>query len=363
MSDQESASGTTPYTGSNRDWLAVYALGGLSQDERDQAEEALAADPSLRAELAELQAVVALLPLTSPAMTPSPAGKERLLNRVERAAQTRSARPALDKSPSFTPARTWKDYLRELFSLPLVTGAALAGLVVLIGLTIMSNQRIASLNQQVTDLRFDLAAEAADRDSMEARYQTAQTEADNLRRDRQDYEGRLAQVVGRNVLLTQQVNALQAERDGLADRVAGLTDANIDYAAEMINIQTRLEELQKVTDLFSSPGTSTVIIGGTPGQEQAVGQILYNPDSDVAVMTVADLPQLAEGEVYQVLLIRGAEHDTAETFQVDPAGEGVMLVHAPFPFNTFDTIAVSIEPVGGSPQRTGEIVLLGSVTN
>ena len=64
-----------------------------------------------------------------------------------------------------------------------------------------------------------------------------------------------------------------------------------------------------------------------------------------------------------MLLVRGSEHDTAETFTVDAGGENILVVKSPSPMSIFDTVGVSIEPEGGSPQRTGEIVLLGGIVN
>ncbi|MBK8429796.1 MAG: anti-sigma factor [Chloroflexi bacterium] len=68
-----------------------------------------------------------------------------------------------------------------------------------------------------------------------------------------------------------------------------------------------------------------------------------------------------DGAGHQVLLIRDDGHDTAETFTVSTEGNGVLVVHSAEPLNTFTAVGVSIEPAGGSIQRTGEIVLLGNL--
>jgi anti-sigma-K factor RskA len=64
-----------------------------------------------------------------------------------------------------------------------------------------------------------------------------------------------------------------------------------------------------------------------------------------------------------VLLIRDDGHDTAETFAVDVQGQKALIVHAQAPLDTFTAVGISIEPKGGSPQRTGDVVVLGSLVN
>ena len=83
----------------------------------------------------------------------------------------------------------------------------------------------------------------------------------------------------------------------------------------------------------------------------------------MAILVVSDLPQLENEEVYQVLLIRGAEHDTAETFSVNAGGAHILVVQSPRPMAIFDQVGVSIEPVGGSEQRTGDVVLVGEIVS
>jgi anti-sigma-K factor RskA len=114
---------------------------------------------------------------------------------------------------------------------------------------------------------------------------------------------------------------------------------------------------------FDSSEVYAVTLPGTEEQPEASAQLVVDPESNTALLIVDGMPALPEDSVYQVLLIRGTEHETAETFRVDTEGEGVLLVHSTEPLQSFDTVGVSIEPEGGSVQRTGEIVLLGSIIN
>ena len=114
--------------------------------------------------------------------------------------------------------------------------------------------------------------------------------------------------------------------------------------------------------MFGSNSARTIEIGGTEQNPGAAATLVFDPETDLAILVVNDLPQLEGDEVYQVLLIRGSEHDTAETFTVNTGGENILIVESPQPMSIFDTVGVSIEPTGGSVQRTGDIVLLGELT-
>jgi anti-sigma-K factor RskA len=74
------------------------------------------------------------------------------------------------------------------------------------------------------------------------------------------------------------------------------------------------------------------------------------------------LAPLPSGKVYQFWLIKGDTPVSAGLFSVDTQGRGLLSVSTSEPIGSFDAIGVSIEPEGGSPQPTGDIVMLSKLS-
>jgi anti-sigma-K factor RskA len=110
----------------------------------------------------------------------------------------------------------------------------------------------------------------------------------------------------------------------------------------------------------NAPETITVSLKGTDVQPQAQGQLIANPASQSAVLVVTGLPPLEPGKTYQVWLIAGAPV-SAGLLTVDANGQGVLIVTSTESIGSFQSLGISIEPQGGSPQPTGDIVVLSDL--
>lgn len=337
--------------------LAVYALGGVTEEEAQEIEAYLAAHPDAELQLRAMMETTAALAHLAPAVRPSPSMEEQLFARI--AADAPKRVPA--HSPQRAPRQSWLDMVRSWFAMPLVGGAsvALAALVLVWAL---------SLSRQITDLRQQASNWETQAITLETRVVNLQTENNTLSND-------LTILTTQNDALQRDVQQLTAENVAtgewafsLEGQLAALLTERDEWAQEYGQVQALnaalqndLSEAQTVLTLFSSPDAYYVNLPGTESQPGAQAQMILDPDGQVAVLFVTDLEPLAAGQVYQVLLIRDDGHDTAETFAVGTAGKNALVVHAQAPFDTFTAIGVSVEPEGGSLQRTGEIILLGSI--
>ncbi|MAT97798.1 MAG: hypothetical protein CL608_11690 [Anaerolineaceae bacterium] len=332
--------------------LAVYALGGLSPEEEAEVEAYLAENPQAAALLEDAYAAVALLPYTAPPVDPSSEAEAALFARVE-ADLAAQAEPVRRTAVSTSPQPTLWDQIRAFFSLPLVTAVSLGTAVLLLiwGL---------SLNSQVQELNQDVQQFSADNSSL-------RTDFDALANENLTLTARVTELQAANQALDQQI-------DDLAQNNAELIATNNSLQTDLAQATANLDELQSYSAAleaeiaevmanqpFDSSDVYAVTLPGTEEQPEASAQLVVDPESNTALLIVDGMPALPEDAVYQVLLIRGTEHETAETFRVDTEGEGVLLVHSTEPLQSFDAVGVSVEPEGGSVQRTGEIVLLGNI--
>lgn len=339
--------------------LAVYVLGGLSPEEEAEVEAYIASNPQAASLLEEAYAAVALLPYTVPPLEPSPEAEAALFARIEADMVTTEdtpVQPSVTSPPRSKAAQsTLWDNLRAFFSMPLVTAVGLGAAVFILiwGL---------SLNRQVQDLQQEMQQLTANNGSL-------RTDFDALADENLDLSARVAELQAANQALDQQIDELVLDNADLIATSDYLENDLNQAANELTQLQAYSSSLEAelaevlATQPFDSSDVYAVTLPGTEEQPEASAQLVIDPVSNVALLVVNGMPALPEDSVYQVLLIRGTEHETAETFRVDTQGEGVLLVHSTEPLQSFDSVGVSIEPEGGSVQRTGDVVLIGSIIN
>jgi anti-sigma-K factor RskA len=149
------------------------------------------------------------------------------------------------------------------------------------------------------------------------------------------------------ILLNLQVARLRSEITGLNERLAAQSDS--------------LEKIITNLPQTNPSNVITVSLKGTEVQPQAQGQLLVNPNSQSAVLVIAGLSQLEAGKTYQIWLIDGGAPVSAGLLTVDQNGQGVFVVTSEAEIGSFNSLGISVEPEGGSPQPTGDIVVLSDL--
>jgi anti-sigma-K factor RskA len=131
--------------------------------------------------------------------------------------------------------------------------------------------------------------------------------------------------------------------------------------AQIATLQQEVESQRTVLVALSSPNAQTYAISGTTKQPQAQGHLITNGQAGSTVLVVSGLNPAEAGKTYEFWLIKDSTAVPAGLFQVNGQGLGIMQVTKEFKPGTYNAIAVSIEPNGGSPQPTGDIVMLGKI--
>jgi len=131
---------------------------------------------------------------------------------------------------------------------------------------------------------------------------------------------------------------------------------------EVGDLQASVANQEQIILYLSNPNSRSVVIAGTEHRPQAQGNVIFAPEESVGGLLITGLVPLESGLVYQLWLIEGETPRSAGTFNVDASGQAVVPLAAPKAIAEFDALGVSIEPAGGSLQPTGDIVLLGSLS-
>ena len=122
--------------------------------------------------------------------------------------------------------------------------------------------------------------------------------------------------------------------------------------------------IEQINAKISQTPASTVVtisLKGTEARPQAHGELIADPKSASAVMVVTGLGQLEAGKTYQVWLIDAGGHKSAGLLTVDANGQAVLIVTSDTAIGSFNALGISVEPDGGSPQPTGDIVVLSDL--
>lgn len=91
--------------------------------------------------------------------------------------------------------------------------------------------------------------------------------------------------------------------------------------------------------------------------QSAVGATIYiKPGEPHALLVVRNLKPLADGKVYQLWFAKAGHQLPSNIFASDPAGIATVAVDAPAPVDQYDLMMVTVEPVGGSPTPSQDVV-------
>ncbi len=149
-----------------------------------------------------------------------------------------------------------------------------------------------------------------------------------------------------------ELRQLTAERDRLArqvtalDREVGLARAEARQAAQALQI-------------LAAPSVRSIVLAGQKSTPGAAGHTYVNPQTRDALFYAFNLPRLPADKTYQLWFIAGGQPVSAGTFGVDQLGTGHLRVEKVVAIDDIQAWAVTVEPRGGVPQPTGEMVLKG----
>jgi anti-sigma-K factor RskA len=132
-----------------------------------------------------------------------------------------------------------------------------------------------------------------------------------------------------------------------------LQDQVEDLQGQVQNSQSQVDDLQAQVREAQAQQTQTIQLSGTWANQGADAEVA-SISEDTIVLVADDLPSVPEGQTCQIWVIKGDVPEPSGLFQ--PGGTETA---APIttPIKKGDTIAVTVEPAGGSEQPTTDPVL------
>jgi hypothetical protein len=285
-----------------QDLIVLYAAGALEDSEQQELRQHLASGCAVCAgRLAEAEALLANMPLALPAqMAPIGAREKLLIGLSERMSPADQVEPARSVSARSVPARKPARLMR--FAPWLAAAATLLAGSWLGATTYSLSLSVKAQSQEITDLRKYL------------------------------------------VERKEQNRALQAEVAQLRQRVQQAENGSP-------------ESSENPTDL---PELMVVELRGTNSQPAAAGRVVWDHANSVWILYANRLKPTAADQAYQLWFVTTeGKQLSIGTFQREANGTAMLQAVLPEQAMTLDHTAVTLEPVGGSPQPTGKIQLWG----
>lgn len=307
--------------------ITLYALGALDEREALALEAELRRNPSLRARLAEDRAAAALL-LASEPVAPSPRVKRALLSRID----ATLAQPA-------ERAAGLSDIVRWLFR-----GLSIAAAAAAIFLAFGAVQTQNALRQTQIQVAQSQAA-----------LEQALERIATLEQDQAAARARLEQA---------QQDAERAAAAALASAARAQSTIG-ELQAQAAQAQAELTDLRAELGVLSQAGARAASLpANQPGYELGAATVFFSPQSNSALITVANLPPLAQDQIYQVWLIKGDQALPSELFNTGADGRGRLIVRGDEPFSAYTGVGITVEPAGGRPTPNPDgPIYLGSIAS
>jgi anti-sigma-K factor RskA len=138
--------------------------------------------------------------------------------------------------------------------------------------------------------------------------------------------------------------------------VIGLFSWSMLLKGEVRDLQGRVQSLQSQPQ-DPSQGPQMIALGGA-GTKQGVRAELVTLEGDRAVLVAQNMPPAPEGKTYQIWVIKG---DTPQPSGLFDPQKGSIAAVVENPVEGTDTVAVTVEPEGGSKKPTTDPMLVGEV--
>jgi anti-sigma-K factor RskA len=126
----------------------------------------------------------------------------------------------------------------------------------------------------------------------------------------------------------------------------------------------RAEREAALVALIESPNRASLPLAPSEVAPGASGAIVADRSGAIAVVSLAGMPPLPPGRVYQLWLVQGEQDRiSGGTFTVDAAGAATIVVRTPEPIGVYRAVGVTVEPTGGSPGPTSPRVIGGPLSS
>ena len=159
------------------------------------------------------------------------------------------------------------------------------------------------------------------------------------------------------VSLQQRIRVLEEELRAASARAT-------DSQQQLVQYRVASDRLQQVRSILASPDLRRIDLAGQKAAPGASGRAFWSPAQGL-VVAFDNLPATSLDRVYQLWVIppgEGAAPISAALLDLQPDGRAIAL-GAPGTAARVGVVAVTLEPAGGVPAPTGDMIVVGTLSN
>ena len=130
------------------------------------------------------------------------------------------------------------------------------------------------------------------------------------------------------------------------------------FAANSMVLSSQIAELKAA---LPDKDIRIVLVSGTEHAPTTTGYLLMIKNETAGTITVHHAPVLDAKYQYQIWMLKDGKRTSGGLFTVNSAGYGSTTIQIGQPLDSFQSIGITIEPVGGSPEPTGKKILGGKL--
>lgn len=175
------------------------------------------------------------------------------------------------------------------------------------------------------------------------------------------FAGALALAAGVAIvfLVVQAVRLGNDLREARTEAVARAADVER-LTRELDGVRATVAQQTALIDLLEQPGSGLVTLASLAPAPGASGKVLWDTARGQGYLWVRRLPVDPDGKDYQLWAIVDGAPVSAGVFSVSTEGEALVPLAAIGENPAVSAFAITIEPAGGLPAPSGEMVLLGT---
>ncbi len=152
---------------------------------------------------------------------------------------------------------------------------------------------------------------------------------------------------------------MHAEIDATRERAVAAERRAAELENEIARLKTAADEQAALINLLRNPSSGLVTLASLKPAPKASGRILWDPKVGRGYLWVLGLPPDPEGKDYQLWAIIGGVPKSAGVFSVAADGSALLPLLDVGPQLHVAAFAITLEPAGGLPAPSGEMVLIG----
>lgn len=126
---------------------------------------------------------------------------------------------------------------------------------------------------------------------------------------------------------------------------------------ELARVKLELAHQNDMNEMLTNPTVQVSNMKGTKTDCRA--RVYYDPDARIVLVCSSSLPNLAPNKDYQLWAMVGGKPVSVGVLKTRKGNAFQLNVSPSVPLDQAKTFAISMEPAGGMPKPTGEIVFAG----